>query len=297
MTILPYNAEKSAYRGSDVSKVVVVTDSTATLPSDLVQALDIRIVPVLLVLDNQTFRDGVDIAPGEVYRWLRTSKQIPTSAAPSVGDFVRTFATAAQEASGIVSIHMSPDLSSTYNVALTASQLVEGTPIRVINCHTAAIGQGFTALEAARAAATGATLDEVVSRIEEVAAKVNLFLTLDTFEYLHRSGRIGGAAALMGTLLQIKPLLYLDDGRIGVMAKPRTKPKAIRLLVQRMAERVGDRPLHAAVFHADALSEAEDLRQLLADTFDCVELYVTEFTPVMGAHTGPGLIGVAFYGE
>lgn len=280
-----------------MSKVVVVTDSTATVPSDLVQALDIRIVPVLLVLDNQTFRDGVDIAPGEVYRWLRTSKQIPTSAAPSVGDFVRTFATAAQEASGIVSIHMSPDLSSTYNVALTASQLVEGTPIRVINCHTAAIGQGFTALEAARAAATGATLDEVVSRIEEVAAKVNLFLTLDTFEYLHRSGRIGGAAALMGTLLQIKPLLYLDDGRIGVMAKPRTKPKAIRLLVQRMAERVGDRPLHAAVFHADALSEAEDLRQLLADTFDCVELYVTEFTPVMGAHTGPGLIGVAFYGE
>jgi DegV family protein with EDD domain len=280
-----------------VRKVVVVTDSTATVPSDLVQALDIRVVPVLVVLGNQTFRDGVDITPGDVYRWLRSSKQIPTTAAPSVGDFVRVYAAAAQEASGIVSIHMSPDLSATYNVARMASQLVEGAPIRVINCHTAAMGQGFATLEAARAAATGATLDEVVRRVEAVAAKTNLFLTLDTFKYLHRGGRIGGAAALMGTVLQIKPLLYLDDGDVGVLAKPRTRPRALRLLVQQMAERVDGHRLHASVFHADALSEAKDLSQLLADKFDCVELYVTEFTPVMGAHTGPGLLGVAFYGE
>lgn len=276
---------------------MVVTDSTATVPSDLGQALDIRIVPVLLVLGNQTFRDGVDITPGDVYRWLRVSKQIPTTAAPSVGDFVRIYAAAAQEASGIVSIHMSPDLSATYNVALMASQLVEGAPIRVVNCHTAAMGQGFAALEAARAAAAGATLDEVVRRVEEVVDKVSLFVTLDTFEYLHRGGRIGRAAALAGTMLQIKPLLYLDDGQVGVLAKPRTKPKAIRLLVQQMAERVGDRPLHAAVLHADTNGEAEDLRDLLTARFNCVELYVTEFTPVMGAHTGPGLLGVAFYGE
>ena len=280
-----------------MSRVVVVTDSTATVPSDLIQALDIRVVPVLLVLGNQTFRDGVDIMPGDVYRWLRSSKQIPTTAAPSVGDFVRVYAAAAQEASGIVSIHMSPDLSATYNVARMASQLVEGAPIRVINCHTAAMGQGFATLEAARAAATGATLDEVVRRVEAVAAKTNLFLTLDTFKYLHRGGRIGGAAALMGTVLQIKPLLYLDDGDVGVLAKPRTRPRALRLLVQQMAERVDGHRLHASVFHADALSEAKDLSQLLADKFDCVELYVTEFTPVMGAHTGPGLLGVAFYGE
>jgi DegV family protein with EDD domain len=297
VTILRYNVGTSAQRGSDVGKVVVVTDSTATVPSDLAQALDIRIVPVLLVLGNQTFRDGVDITPGDVYRWLRTSKQIPTTAAPSIGDFVRIYASAAQEASGVVSIHMSPDLSATYNVALMASQLVDGAPIRVVNCHTAAMGQGFATLEAARVASAGATLDEVVSRLEEVAAKVNLFLTLDTFEYLHRGGRIGRAAALVGTLLQIKPLLCLDDGHVGALAKPRTRPKAIRLLVRRMAEQVGDRPLHAAVFHADAPAEAEDLRQRLADQFDCVELYVTEFTPVMGAHTGPGLLGVAFYGE
>ena len=278
-------------------KVVVVTDSTATVPSDLVQALDIRVVPVLLVLDNHTFRDGVGITPGDVYRRLRSNKRIPTTAAPSVDDFVRVYAAAAQEASGIISIHMSPDLSATYNVARMASQLVEGAPTRVINCHTAAMGQGFVTLEAARAAAAGATLDEVVRRVEAVAAKTNLFLTLDTFEYLYRGGRIGAAAALMGMVLQIKPLLYLDDGHVGVLAKPRTRRRALRLLVQQMAQRVDGRRLHAAVFHADALPEAEDLSQLLADRFDCVELYVTEFTPVMGAHTGPGLLGVAFYRE
>jgi DegV family protein with EDD domain len=278
-----------------MKRVVVVTDSTATVPKDLVQELDIQVVPTLLIFGNQTFRDGVDITPGDVYRRLRASKQIPTTAALSVGDFLRVYAAAGREASGIVSIHMSPDLSATHNVALTASQLVDDTPIRVLNCHTAAMGQGFAVLEAARSAAAGATLDEVVSRVEEVASKVNLLFALDTFEYLHRGGRIGGAAALVGTMLQVKPVLYLDDGRVDVFAKPRTKRKAIRLILQHMAERVSDRPPHAAVFHADAPSEAEDLRQRVAEGFSCVELYVTEFTPVMGAHTGPGLLGVAFY--
>jgi DegV family protein with EDD domain len=278
-------------------KVVIATDSTATVPADLVQELDIRIVPVPLSFDGQTFRDGVDIAPSEIYRRLRTAKCIPTTAAPSVGDFSQAFMAAGQEASGIVSIHMSPDLSTTYNVALTASRLVHGIPIRVFNCRSVAMGQGFVVLEAARAAAAGATLDEVVSRAEAVASKVNLLFTLDTFEYLHRGGRIGGAATLMGMALQIKPVLCLNDGHIEVFAKPRTKRRAIRLMLREMAERIGLHPLHAAVFHADVPEESEDLRQRVAEQFNCVELYVAEFTPVMGIHTGPGVLGVAFYVE
>lgn len=280
-----------------MGKVVVVTDSTATVPSDLVQSLDIRIVPVLLVLGNQTFRDSVDITPGDVYRWLRTSKQIPTTAAPSVGDFVCIYAAAAQEASGIVSIHMSPDLSATYNVALMASQLVEGAPIRVVNCQTAAMGQGFATLEAARAAATGATLDEVVRRVEEVAAKVNLFLTLNTFEYLHRGGRIGGAATLLGTLLQIKPVLYVADGYVDLFSRPRTKAKAIRVMMEQLTKAADGGSLHVAIFHADVAEEAEALQQRIATNLECDEIYVTEMTPIMGAHTGPGVLGVVFYVE
>ena len=287
----------SGRKGETMRNVVVVTDSNACLPSDLVQELDIRVVPLLLNLEGQGLRDGVDISPTEVYRWLRANKHIPTTAVPSVGDFVRVYAAAAQEAPGIVSIHLPPKLSATHDVAAMASQLLDGVAIRVVNCGTAAMSQGFAVLEAARAATAGATLDEVVRRAEEVASKTSLFFTLDTLEYLHRGGRIGGAAALAGTMLQIKPVLTLADGRIEVLAKPRTKPRALRLILRQMGERVTGRPLHAAIFHADVPDEAEALRQRVAEQFNCVELYVTEFTPVMGAHTGPGILGVAFYAE
>jgi DegV family protein with EDD domain len=280
-----------------MKNVVVVTDSTATVPTDLIQQLNIRIVPIPIIYDRQTFWDGVDVTASEVYHWLRTSESIPTTAAPSVGDFLRVYAAAGEEASGVISIHMSPRLSSTYNVALTASQLVDGVPIHVLNCRTAAMGQGFVVLEAARAAAAGAPLETVVSRAETVVSKIDLLFTLETFEYLHRGGRVGGAVALVATLLEIRPVLCLTDGHIEVLVKTRTKRKALQSILERMAAKVNGRPLHAAIFHADAPAEGEEFRQSIAERFHCVELYVTEFTPVMGAHTGPGVLGVAFYAE
>lgn len=280
-----------------MKKVVVVTDSNATVPHDLVQQLGIRVVPLLLTFGGRSFRDGVDVTPGEVYRWLRANKHIPTTSTPSVGDFVRVYAAAAQQASGIVSIHLSPKLSAVYDTAVTASRLVDGVPIHVVNGHTAAMGQGFVALEAARAAAAGANLDEVLSRAREVASKVTLLATIGTLEYLYRGGRIGGAATLLGTVLQIKPVLCVADGHVDVFAKPRTKTRAIRLMLHEIAKQAGNRPLHAAILHADVPNEAEALRGQVAERFNCAELYVTELTPVMGAHTGPGVLGVAFYVE
>jgi DegV family protein with EDD domain len=174
---------------------------------------------------------------------------------------------------------------------------VDGAPIQLINCHTAAMGQGFVVLEAARAAESGADLAAVVARAREVASKMNLLATLDTLEYLHRGGRIGSAATLVGTVLQIKPVLCVANGHVDVFAKPRTKSGAIRTMLKRMEETAAGRPLHAAVLHADVLEEAEALRQQVANRFNCAELYVTELTPVMGAHTGPGVLGVVFYAE
>lgn len=275
--------------------VAIVTDSTATVPPQLVERLGIHVVPVLLLYGTQAFRDGVDIAPAEVYARLRAGGEIPTSAAPSVGDFVRTYAAAGLDAAGVLSVHMSPRLSATYNVALTASQLVDQVPIRVFDCNTAAMGQGFVVLEAARAALAGASLDQVVQRAEEVAARVNLLFTLDTFKYLRRGGRIGGAAALAGTLLQIRPVLCIAEGVVGEFARTRTKAKALRLVLDQIDRDVDSHPLHAAVVHADAPDEAETLRQQVETRYDCAELLVAEFTPVMGAHTGPGLLGVAYH--
>jgi len=280
-----------------MSKVVVVTDSSANVPPELARPLNIRVVPQLLAVNGRTMHDGVDITPGELYRKLRTSKSQPKTSAPSVGDFLRVYASAVQEANGIVSIHLSPRLSVTYSVALTASQLLDGTPIRVINCHTAAMAHGFVVLEAARMAAAGADLDAVVARAEEIASKVNLLAMIDNLEYLRRGGRIGGAASLLGTVLQIKPVVYLADGHVEVFAKPRTRAKAVRVMIENMAHQVEDRPVHVAIMHADALEEAEAMGDQVAARFQCVELYVTEFTPVMGAHAGPGLLGVVFYVE
>ena len=280
-----------------MKQVMVVTDSSATVPADLARKLNIRVVPIVLAINGYTFRDGVDISPTEVYRLLRDNKHRPTTSAPSVGDFLQVYAPAAQETSGIVSIHLSPKLSATFNAAVAASQLVDDVPIRVVNCHSAAMGQGFVVLEAARAAAAGADLDKVVARAQEVAAKMNLLATVDTLEYLHRGGRIGGAATLVGTVLQIKPVLHVADGHVEVFAKPRTKPKAVRIMLEQMEERAMSRTVHAAILHADVPEEAEQLRQRIQQQFNCHELHVVELTPVMGAHTGPGVLGVVFYTE
>jgi len=280
-----------------MSKVLVVTDSSATLPADLVEKLGIQVVPIILNMNGRTYRDSVDIMPSEVYRRLRTSEQLPTTAAPSVGDFVRVYASAAQQVPGIVSIHLPQDLSATYNVARTSSELVDGIPIRLIDSQSVAMGQGFVVLEAARAAAAGAPLDAVVARAEHVAREVHVLATLDTLEYLHRGGRIGAAAALMGSMLQIKPVIYVAGGIVSPFAKPRTKSRAVRLMVDEIARKAEGRPLHLSVFHADVPDEAEALRQTVDERFDCIELYVTEFTPVMGVHAGAGVVGVAFYSE
>jgi DegV family protein with EDD domain len=277
--------------------VVVVTDSNAAVPTELARELDIRVVPIVMAFNGYTFRDGVDITPGEVYQRLREGRVPPTTSAPSIGDFLRVFAAASQTAKGIVSIHLSPKLSATYGAAVAASHLVDDVPIRVINCHSAAMGQGFVVVEAARAAVAGADLETVVARAREVASKMHLLATIDTLEYLHRGGRIGGAVALLGTVLQIKPVLYVADGQVDVFARPRTKSKAVRLMLEHIAEQADSLPLHVAILHADAREEAETLRRTIADRFDCDELYVTELTPVMGAHTGPGVLGVAFYAE
>ena len=293
------------WKDGKMDRVAIVTDSSANLPPELIHQWGISVVPALLVFRGDSFRDGLDVTPGELYRWLRANKRIPTTSAPSIGDFARVYAALSRESAGIVSIHPPPQLTATYSAALAASQLIDDVPIRVVNCDTVAMGQGFVVLEAARAAAAAhergepapAAMDAVVVRAAEVASKVNLMAAIDTLEYLYLGGRIGSAAALVGTILQIKPILYVADGHTEVLAKPRSKAKATQFMLRQMANQVDSQRLHAAVLHADVPEEAEALRQRIAQQFDCAELFVAEFTPVMEAHTGPGLLGVAFYAE
>lgn len=277
------------------ARVAVVTDSAACVPAHLVEEYGIHVVPFELVWDGRSYRDGVDIAPAEVYRRLREGKSWPTTSQPSLGDFATLYTQLSQEVEGIVSIHIPDTLSGTLQAArLAAEQVNASVPIRIVDAGTAAIAEGFVVLAAARAAAAGASLDEVVAAAESVIPRVGLFATLETLEHLQRGGRVGEAAALLGSRLHLHPILYLAEGRVKMAGVTRSRRKALEEIVNLMAQRVGTHPLCVSVFHADAPEDVEYLRREINARFNCREFYITEFTPVMGAHTGPGTVGLAF---
>ena len=278
--------------------ISIVTDSNCDLPQAMVDEFGITVVPLYINIGQKSYLDGVEMSRQEFYEGLPHFDTHPMTSVPGPGVFVETFeALASEGATEILCVHIASSLSAMANSARLAAEQWDKLPVTVFDSGNLTLGTGLQAVAAAKAAAEGHSMAEIMALLEELAPRTYCFAALDTVEFLRRSGRLTRFQWGLASVLQIKPLLCLDDGHVGALAKPRTRPKAIRLLVRRMAEQVGDRPLHAAVFHADAPAEAEDLRQRLADQFDCVELYVTEFTPVMGAHTGPGLLGVAFYGE
>jgi DegV family protein with EDD domain len=278
-----------------MGRVAVVTDSAACLPPALVQAYGIHVIPFGLIWSGEILRDGVDITPAEFYRRMRVASELPSTSQPTLGDFLTVYEALAQEVEGIVSIHIPQTMSGTVSTAHAAAHLLPQVPIRVVDCGTAVMAQGFVVLAAARAAAAGARLEEVVAAAESMIPKVRLYATLENLEYLARSGRVPAAAALVGSVLQIQPVFTLHQGRVDVVARVRTKARAIAYIMDQMASEGGNRHVHVAVFHADIPDEAEMLRRQVEERFRCAELYLTEFTPVMGAHTGPGVLGVAFF--
>ncbi len=280
-----------------MSRIAVVTDSSANLPEELVKEYGIEVVPIRLLWNGKDYRDGIDITSQELYRRLRIGNSLPKTAAPSVGDFLQAYLRVAKRADEIFSIHIPPSFSAIYELALTASKLVEDVKIHVINGRSAAAGLGLVVLEAARAIRRGASSEEVLRRIEYVSSRVHVFAALDTLKYLYYGGRIGLAATLAGFALNLKPVLYVKDGTVDVWAKPRTRKRAICELVKVAERKTAGKKAHVIVMHGDALDDALHLRDELLKHLDCVEIFITEFTPVMGAHTGPGLLGVAFWAE
>jgi DegV family protein with EDD domain len=287
--------EEVGYNRSSMNTVAIVTDSGACMPAELVSKFHIHVVPFLLVWEGQSFRDGVDLTTGQFYQMLRRANDLPSTSQPSVGDFLRIYAKLSREAEAIVSIHVAGEMTGVMNSARTARDCLNDPPVYLIDSRTAAMAQGFIVLAAARAASEGRGVAEVIEAAKAMIPRVRLYAVLDTLDYLRRGGRVPQIAALAGSLLQINPLLSMANGRASILEAPRTKNRAVDRLLERAEEQIGRRPVHMAVFHADALAEAQALREQVALRFNCVELYVTEFTPVMGTHTGPGLLGLAFY--
>ncbi len=285
-----------------MKEVAVVTDTTACIPREQVERYGIIVVPVQLVFGDRTYRDGIDISPAEFYTLMRQAKTPPTTSSSSPAPYLEAYREAAQKASSILCITEPSNFSAMFNSALLAREMAETVipqvKIEVLECATAAAGQGLVALVAAREAASGRDLNRVTGKARDIMQRVNLFAMLDTLHYLVKGGRVPQAAALVNSLLRIKPVFALNHGDAHTVALPRTIPSAMKRMLKLMEQKTRKgQPLHVAVMHANALDKAETFRNWIASQFNCAELFITEFTPVMGVHTGPGLIGVAFYGE
>jgi len=273
--------------------VAVVVDSGSGIPPALAKEYDIQVVAHQLVWDGQVYLDGEDLTADVLYRRMRADRTYPTTTAPTLGQFLSAYQRAAQSATGIVSIHVAETLTSTVGLARQAAQQAE-VPVRVVDSRTAATPQAFIALEAARAARSGASLDEVAAVAEACRARVGMFCALETLEHLRRGGRIGRAAILLGARLSIQPVVAVRDGQVLPVGVARTRRRALDQVLAETIKAVGNRRTQLAAFHGDALDEALELAERAREVLDCSDFFVAEFTPVMGAHAGPGVVGLAY---
>lgn len=281
-----------------MSKIAVVTDSSAYIPADLVKQYNIQVVPLNVHFNGTLYKDGIDIQEEEFFRKLAAAPELPSTSQPSAGEFVEFFRRAAQGADGVIAVVLSASLSGTYSSAMAAKDMLPEIPIAVVDSRTTSMGLGFLALAAARAAQEGKSLAEIVPLVEELAPHMNVVFMPDTLKYLAKGGRIGNAQAFMGSVLSIKPLLEIAGGKVEPLEKVRTRSKAIARLVDVMKERCDGRPVHVAVINTMSREDAEKIRQQVAARFpQCKDLFVTGVSPVIGTHLGPGAVGLCFYTE
>ena len=276
----------------------IVSDSNVSLPKDLTGALPLFLAPLEVRVGGSVYTDGVDITPTRFYQLIAGGERATTSA-PTPGAFLRAFEQAGEVSDEVACITLSANLSSAYRSAAEAVEFARsalpGLRITLIDSHSAAAAQGLVALDAVRAAAAGASLDEILARVDRRIADTVLFGYLGSMRHLWRSGRIPLPLMWMGEALNVKPLLRLENDAIGMVERPRSEAKAMRRLVALAQDRLAGRPGRIAVLHADAPERADLLADAIRDAVAVRELFVAELTPAIGAHTGPGLVACALH--
>ena len=276
-----------------MSDVAVVTDSTAYLPPGMADRHGIAEVPLHVVLGARTGAEGLEVSPGDVAQALAERRMQVSTSRPTPGEFAALYRSLG--ASSVVSVHLSAELSGTYDAAVLAAAEVagDGIDVRVVDSRMLAMGLGFAVVAAAQAAGTGGDVDAVVAAAVGCAGRTDMVFYVDTLEHLRRGGRIGAAAALVGTALAVKPLLHVTDGRIAPLEKVRTASKALARLEDIAVSRAGDGPVDLAVHHLAAQDKASALLDRLRGRIpSLVSSHVSEVGAVVGAHVGPGLLGV-----
>jgi DegV family protein with EDD domain len=280
-----------------MSKVALVTDSTAYLPPALVEKYSISIAPLILIWGDQTFHDGEDILPEEFYHRLANTKVMPTTSQAAIVTMKAAFEKLLAQGYDVLGIFISSKLSGTMSSAMQAREMLPkaADKIALVDSNSTAMAMGFHVLAAARAAEAGAGLVECQQVAEKARQHTGVYFVVDTLEFLYRGGRIGGAQALLGSALNIKPLLTIEDGRIESVEKIRTKSKALDRLVEIVAEKANSgSPVRLATLHANAEAEANSVLEKARALLNPVETVLASVSPVIGTHTGPGTVGLAY---
>lgn len=277
-----------------MGNIRIVTDSTSDIPAEMRKALSIEAVPLKVHFGDEAYLDSVTIEPEEFYRKLSQADRLPTTSQPSPMDFLDVYTRLSREqGTEIISIHLSSSLSGTYQSACMAKSMMEAeADITIVDSRTATYGIGLLVVAAAKAALAGQSKEEILRMVKELRAKTSLFFLVDTLEYLHKGGRIGKASALLGSLLNIKPILSIDaDGEVASVDKVRGFKRAMTRIVELLKQK-HQGAVRVTVAHADTPHHAEELSALIHQHFEVAEMMYTTIGPVIGAHVGGGTVGV-----
>ncbi|MGB8707687.1 MAG: DegV family protein [Dehalococcoidia bacterium] len=280
----------------------IIADSIACITKKQVEDYRIRIIPVNILFNGRVYRDFIDLSSVQAYEFLKKSPEFWKSSAASPEDYLDVYQEVSEHAQSILVVTISSKLSMFYTSAQNAKEIFKEkspqTVIEVLDSETVAAAEGLIALAAARAAAEGNSFDEVVAVARKVKERVKFVGLLETIRHVYRTGRMPRVASEIGSMLSIKPILTGSNGRINFAAAARTKQSGVEKMLQIMRKHVADsEPVYVAVMHADALEEAQELEERIAAEFKCAEIFITDFSPIMGYATGPGTLALAYYKE
>jgi DegV family protein with EDD domain len=282
---------------SFMGKVAIITDSTSYIPKDYLARYKISMAPLVLIWGHEALEDGIDIQPDEFYRRLATAKTMPTTSQVAIPTFEKAYTDLLEQGYDVLGIFISSKLSGTIQSAIQAREMLTRgkEKVEIVDSLSTSMAMGFQILTVSRAAADGASLNECRLLAEKARQYTGLYFVVDTLEFLHRGGRIGGAQRFLGTALNLKPLLALQDGKVEPIERIRTKGKAQERLVELVAEQcTGKAPIRLAALHANAYADAQAVMDSACEKLNVTEKVVTELSPVVGTHAGPGTIGLAY---
>lgn len=280
-----------------MKRVAILTDSTAYLSAEVLARYEIATIPLQVIWGEETFLDGVTIQPSEFYQKLQSAKVMPSTSQPSAGAMKEAFSRLLEQAEFVLGIFISSKLSGTVQSAIQGRDMLgqDARRVEIFDSQTTAMAMGFQVLAAAQTAVQGASVKECIQAAEQARETSGVYFVLDTLEFLHRGGRIGGAQRFLGTALNLKPILTIANGKVEAVERVRAKGKALERLVAIVTEQTNARPLkRLAVLHANSPAEAQAVLQKAAAQLRPAETFTSELSPVIGTHVGPGTIGLAY---